>query len=293
MTFREALSDAAERLRSSGVLFCDTPMLDASVLLAEAAGISREKLFASYPDEVPAGVSSDFEKLLEKRLSGLPVSYIRNRKEFFGRDFYVNPSVLVPRPDTEVIVEKALEIIEEKRSGGSTEPLRLLDLCTGSGCIAVTLKLEAPECRLTASDISPAALETAARNAETLGADIKFTKSSLFDNISARFDMIVTNPPYLTTNETSAMTAAGWPEPMLALEGGNDGLDLIRIIIKTSLDYLTDNGYLLIEAGPQQAEEISVLLEEAGFRDIEITRDIAGRNRVTSGRKSGTHVKEI
>ena len=293
MTYREALTDAAEGLKDSGVLFCDTPLLDASVLLAEAAGISREKLFASYPDELPKAVYSDFRKLLEKRLSGMPVSYIRHRKEFYSRDFYVDRSVLVPRPDTEVLVEKALEIIEAKTTGSGSEAPRLLDLCTGSGCIAVSLKLEAPACVVTASDVSPAALETAARNAENLGAEINFIESSLFNNIEGRFDIIATNPPYLTTEETAAMTEAGWPEPMLALEGGTDGLDLIRIIIKTSLDYLNDNSYLLIEAAPGQAEPISELLREAGFSDIGITCDMAGRNRVTSGRKSGTHDKEI
>ena len=115
------------------------------------------------------------------------------------------------------------------------------------------------------SDISETALATAARNAEALGADICFIHSSLFDNISGRFDIITTNPPYLTAEETVSMRSTGWPEPMLALDGGDDGLDVIRIIINSSLDYLTDNGYLLIEAGPGQAETIAGLLEDAGF----------------------------
>ncbi|HAK45580.1 MAG TPA: peptide chain release factor N(5)-glutamine methyltransferase [Spirochaeta sp.] len=285
MTFREALSGAAEKLRKAEILFCDTPMLDASVLLAEAADMSREKLFASYPDTVSPEVLAEYEKLLEKRLSGLPVSYIRNRKEFFGREFYVDSSVLVPRPDTEVIIEKALQLLERSSA--------VLDLCTGSGCIAATLKLEQPDLSLTASDISKPALTVASRNADALDAKISFAESNLFENISGRFDMIVTNPPYLKTGETDGMTTSGWPEPMLALDGGGDGLDLIRIIIITSLDYLNDNGYLLIEAGPQQAEVISALLQDAGFSDIEITHDMAGRNRVTSGRVCGTHNNEI
>ena len=286
MTYREALAEAAGRLKSSGILFCDTPMLDASVLLSHAADISREKLFASYPDELPPETADKFAILIAKRLEGYPVSYIRNIKEFYGRDFYVDEAVLVPRPDTEIIIEKALEL-------GGSSPLKVLDLCTGSGCIAATLKLESPSWTLTASDVSAAALEVAKRNAEELGAEVSFTESSLFDSISGRFDMIVTNPPYLTTGEYKLMSDARWPEPELALAGGEDGLDLIRIIIKSSLDYLSDNGYLLIEAGGSQAEKISELLAASGFTDIEITTDMAGRNRVTSGRTSGSYNKEI
>ncbi len=281
MTYREALTEAAARLASAVIPFGDTPLLDASVLMAFAAGMSREKLFASYPDEIPGGVLGTFNRLIEERCSGRPVSYIRKIKEFYGRTFTVNDSVLVPRPDTEIIVEKALQLAEDSS-------LRVLDLCTGSGCIAVTLKLEAAQLSLTASDVSEAALQTARKNAEALGADIDYICSSLFDKIEGRFDMIVTNPPYLTTAETSSMKDSGWPEPSLALDGGVDGLDLIRIIIQSSLDYLNDNSYLLIEAGPEQAGTIAELLSEAGYADIEITPDLAGRNRVTSGRKIGT-----
>ena len=292
MTFRQALADAAEKLISADILFCDTPMLDASVLLSYAADITREKLFASYPDELPPDVETRFNGLIEKRISGLPVSYIRNLKEFYGRDFYVDESVLVPRPDTEVLVEKALQLLDNQTKTGQTGNA-VLDLCTGSSCIAVSLKLERPQLILSASDISEAALKTARRNAENLGADINFIKSSLFDAISGKFDMIVTNPPYLTTEETNSMMSTGWPEPDLALDGGSDGLDLIRIIVKTALDYLNDNSYLLIEAGPQQAEDVAELLKRAGFTDIEITKDLAGRNRLTSGRKSGNNSHKI
>lgn len=288
MTFRQALTEAAEQLKSADILFCDTPLLDASILLAYAAELSREKLFASYPEELPDYTVRKFKTLLAKRLSGLPVSYIRNQKEFYGRDFYVDESVLVPRPDTEVLIEKALQLLPEP-----TKPLKLLDLCTGSGCIAVTLKLERLDLAITASDLSSEALKTASRNSVKLDAEINLIESSLFDGINGCFDMIVTNPPYLTTDETSSMSSSGWPEPPMALDGGDDGLDLIRIIIETSLDYLNDNSYLLIEAGPEQAETISKLLASAGFTDIEITPDMAGRNRLTSGRKSGSYNKEI
>ena len=291
MTYRQALYESSARLEESRIIFCDTPLLDASVLLAFAAGISREQLFARYPDELPHPVFESFSRLIEKRLSGLPVSYIRNTKEFFGRDFYVDERVLVPRPDTETLIEKALGLLEP-----GTAP-SVLDLCTGSGCIAATLKLERPDALVTASDVSADALEVAALNCGRLGAGVELIESSLFSSLEDltkyRFDMIITNPPYVESSETDRMADAGWPEPRLALDGGPDGLDLIREIVTESLDYLHDNSYLLIEAGPEQAESIARLMAEAGFTDVEITRDLAGRNRVTSGRTSGPQDKEI
>ncbi len=287
MTYRQAMTEAADRLRSAEIRFCETPLLDASVLLAFAAGKTRENLFASYPDEISAEILKQFNRLLDKRLEGMPVSYIRHIKEFFGRDFYVDESVLVPRPDTEILVEKAIELID----ANNTE--KVLDLCTGSGCIAVSLKLERSIIDITASDISAEALKTAKLNAENHGADVEFTQSDLFEKINDRFDMIVTNPPYLKSADTAEMLGTGWPEPAIALDGGDDGLDFIRIIINSSLDYLKNNGYLLIEAGPDQAVPISKLLDSEGFVDIGITKDLAGRNRVTSGRISGTYDYEI
>ena len=247
---------------------------------------NREKLFAMYPERIPAEILEHFNSLVEKRLTGLPVSYIRNSKEFFGRDFYVDSSVLVPRPDTETLVETAMEITD-RLAGRSSRTLQVLDLCTGSGCIAVTLKAERPGLNITASDISAEALKTAAINAERHGTAITFNESGLFDKIREKFDIIVTNPPYVTAGETAEMKASGWPEPGLALDGGEDGLDLIRRIIKSSLDYLNNNSYLLIEAGAQQSDEIKQLMRLSGFEDIFSIKDLAGRDRVTGGRING------
>jgi release factor glutamine methyltransferase len=282
MTYRQALTEGSARLQSGDILFCDTPFLDASVLLAFAAELTREQLFARYPEQLPPGILDKFTTLIGKRLKGLPVSYIRNQKEFYGRDFYVDARVLVPRPDTECIIDKTLELTTGR------ENLKVLDLCTGSGCIAITLKLEDSRLKVTASDISADALDVAEANAEYLDADINFIKSDLFSSISGNFEIIVTNPPYVCSSETDGMVQSGWPEPVLALDGGGDGLDLIREIVVNSLNYLSNNGYLLIEAGPEQAETIRALMQEAGFRDIEITTDLAGRNRITSGRTNGS-----
>lgn len=295
MTFRQLVTEAADELKKHEIPFCDTPLLDSSVLLAFAAGLSREKLFSSYPDEVPEQTEITFRKFIRQRISGMPVSYIRNIKEFYGREFLVDQSVLVPRPDTEIIVEKTLEIIEDltlkrdvNRVSESKPSVEILDLCTGSGCIAITLKLEKPECTITGSDVSADSLRTASANADKLKAEVDFIESDLFSDISESYDIIVTNPPYLKTGETNALLESGWPEPPSALDGGEDGLDLIRKIIETSMDYLSNNGYLLIEAGFEQAEQISEMLKKSGFSDVETIKDLGGRNRVTSGRKSGT-----
>jgi len=282
MTYRQALCEGSARLESGNILFCDTPFLDSSVLLSYASGLSREQLFACYPEEISEEFYNKFMSLIEKRLKGLPVSYIRNQKEFYGRDFYVDERVLVPRPDTECIIDKALQLMPQRNN------LNILDLCTGSGCIAITMKLEQPDLTVTASDVSSDALDVAGSNAEYQSADISFIESSLFSAVDNTFDMIVTNPPYVRSRETDEMKLSGWPEPAIALDGGEDGLDLIREIVINSLDYLRENSYLLIEAGPEQAEIISRLMTDAGFLDVEITKDLAGRNRITSGRTSGS-----
>lgn len=281
MTFRQLLSSASKKLSNSSIIFCETPILDAGILLSFAANISKEKLLASYPEEVPQSIIDEFERLIKKRLSGIPVSYITNKKEFFGRDFYVNPAVLIPRPDTEVIIEKALSLLDEK-------PLKVLDLCTGSGCIAITLKLEMPWLNVAASDISREALRVAKKNAASLGADVLFKKSNLFDNIQDSFNMIITNPPYLKTSEVNELKTLNWSEPAIALGGGEDGLIIIKRIIQKSIVFLEKEGYILIETGFDQATQVAALLEKAGFKDIEIVQDIENRNRVIGGKYYGT-----
>lgn len=297
MTYRELLAEGTGILEGCGTIFCDTPSLDSSVLLAFAAGISREKLLAAYSDDVPPEAAETFRKLIKKRTEGYPVSYIRRVKEFFGRDFYVDERVLVPRPETEIMVEKVIGTAQSlRKAAGSvagSRPLKILDLCTGSGCIAVTLKKELPDAEITASDISAEALEVARKNGSLHEADISFLQSNLFDELSGKFDIIVTNPPYVEAEVCDGMQEGRWPEPRLALDGGADGLDIIRIIVESSMDYLTDNSYLLIEAGWTHSEEIRNLMKEAGFTGTDTLTDLAGKDRVTFGRCCGSQDNEI
>ena len=210
----------------------DSPWLDATLLLSHTTGEKREKILASFPDELSQDNYIRFLELIRLRQEGHPVAYLTGKKEFFGRDFYVKRGILCPRPDTEVLIEEAMERI--CRSNYRS----VHDLCTGSGCIALTLALENPEISVSASDISPVSEEIFRKNREELCSDslrVPFTRTSLFEELKGPFDLIVTNPPYLTTDETDQRMNEGWKEPSLALDGGVDGLDLIRIIIPEAL----------------------------------------------------------
>lgn len=275
-TVREALQEGASRLSSA-----DTPFLDAAVLLAHAMGVSKEQLLAAYPDPVPQGVFSRYEEYLDARLRGIPVSYIRNKKEFYGLPFYVDQRVLVPRPDTETLIEHALELLD-----GRPWMRRVLDLGTGSGCIAVTLAYLRPSLEITAADLSAEALEVAQMNARHLLTESpRFLQSDLFAAVDERFDLILSNPPYLTSEELRRMAAENWPEPPAALDGGEDGLDCVRRIVEEGFAYLSDNGYLVLEAGMDQTEHIGELLRRRGYRDVETRRDLGGRHRTICGRR--------
>jgi release factor glutamine methyltransferase len=261
----------------------DTPYLDAVVLLAHAMGATKEKLFATLPDPVPDDVGAGYKALLDRRSAGTPVSYIRGKKEFFGLEFAVDERVLVPRPDTEILVERALQI-------SRSEPgiSRVLDACTGSGCIGLSLKLMAPALRVSASDISPEAAAVFTLNAQKLlGEELPFHLSDLFSEVPGSFDLIVSNPPYLTDTEADDLRKIGWPEPDLSLRGGKDGTDIAKRLIRAAPGKLAPGGWIALEAAPGQFEALAACMREAGFGSIGIDKDLAGRERVISGALHG------
>ncbi|MFO7849876.1 MAG: peptide chain release factor N(5)-glutamine methyltransferase [Spirochaetia bacterium] len=275
-TVRSALSEGTDRLGS-----LETPFLDATVLLAHALGITKERLLASYPEEIPKSILSTYNSYLGQRLSGIPVSYILCKKEFYGLPFYVDKRVLVPRPETETLIEAALDEIKSY-----PEKRRLLDVCTGSGCIAITLSYLHPELFVSASDISLEALEVARLNSRhLLSTAPRFIESDLFEEVEGKFDIIVSNPPYLTEEETEDMQIKGWPEPIIALNGGEDGLTQVREIAQQGFDHLTVNGYLLIEGDVRRVDAIAEILDASGYKDISIYPDLSGRGRAAGGRK--------
>jgi release factor glutamine methyltransferase len=250
---------------------------DAQVLFQHATGKNRAWLIGHGQDEVEAAHAAAFNLLAARRSKGEPVAYIVGTREFFGRDFVVNPSVLIPRPDTELLVELALE--------RAAEGAVVLDLGTGSGCIPITIKLERPDLDVSAVDLSPAALLVAQTNASRLDAAVRFYQSDWYQAIGAmRFDMIVSNPPYIEQNDQHLSQGDLRFEPRSALSDEGDGLVHIRRIIAEARQHLNKNGWLLLEHGWDQAEPSRALLAAAGFTAVQSWRDLAGIERVSGGK---------
>jgi release factor glutamine methyltransferase len=313
MTICEALAEGSGTLAAAGI---ETPGLDASLLLAEILNISRSSLLAAGSDTLAEESFAAFNDMLKRRLAGECTAYIIGKKEFYGLEFAVNPLVLVPRPETELLVETAIQLAMSNeqlamRNGNreSTEMIqqvRVLDLCTGSGAVAIALKHEMPELEVWATDISEEALAVAAANAARLlpPDSIHFCQGDLYDAISplliahcslltdqphsplpTPYSLVLSNPPYIPTADIPSLSPEVRREPILALDGGLDGLYLIRRIISSAPLYLGPGGVLLLEADPRQMLIISALLDQTGFIDVQIHKDLSGKERVIGGRK--------
>jgi len=279
MTYRDLLLETARSFSSS-----ETPFLDAVLLLAFSMHLSKEQILAMLPERVDS-VPHGFYEMAERRRRGESVAHLRGFREFFGREFLVNDDVLSPRQDTEVLVEAALESGDARVASMAEEgeeQLLVLDMCTGSGAVAISIAAERPGWRVSASDISPAALAVAARNARRLlsSSQVSFIESDLFSNIKGTFDLIVANPPYVPRAQAERLVGEGWKDPILALDGGVDGMRFIQAIISQGGQFLSRNGVLLLEMDPLQIPEALRLFEEKGFCDIRTWKDIEGRARV-------------
>jgi len=283
MTIREALAEASA---------AGTSALDASLLLASILNTSRSSLIAADSQPLTGASLAAFRGLIQRRLAGECTAYILGRKEFYGLDFQVNPAVLVPRPDTETLVEAALAEINQLSA--TDQPLRVLDLCTGSGAVAIALKHTMPELEVWAADISAEALETAKANAERLlpPDSIHFCHGDLFEaplpTPYSLLPLIVSNPPYIPTADIAGLAPEVRGEPLLALDGGDDGLEIIRRIISKAPEFLFPGGILLLEADPRQMGHITALLHQADFADIQTRRDLSGKERVIAAKKPAT-----
>jgi len=246
---------------------------EARLLLAEVCGFSQASLAASPEQEIPFEVENAFLELAEKRKAGIPVAYILGRQEFYGLDLSVNPSVLVPRPETELLVDLALE----------RDARCVLDLGTGSGAIALAIKHERPACRVVAVDADLSALLTAKRNAGKLNLDIDFRHGRWFAPVAGeRFDLVVANPPYVAAGDPHLPALRH--EPASALLAGPDGLDCIRDISKTASFHLQPGGWLLVEHGQGQDAAVRELFQLGGLESVRTWPDLAGIARVTGGK---------
>ncbi len=249
---------------------------EAAVLLAHVIGKRREYLIAHDDEELSDASVLRFQMLVSLRLAGTPVPYLTGRQEFFGRNFFVDDAVLIPRPDTEVLVEQALVV--------APAAPKVLDLGTGSGCIAVTLALEIPGSTVTATDASEKALVVARKNAEALDAAVEFRSGSWWEAVGDEtFDLIVSNPPYIREDDEH-LKALGC-EPITALTAPENGLADLRAIVAGAMAHLKPNGWLLLEHGYDQGEAVREALLDAGFAAVHTKRDYGDNERVTAGRR--------
>ncbi|KQY00123.1 protein-(glutamine-N5) methyltransferase, release factor-specific [Massilia sp. Root133] len=253
--------------------------LENRILLCEATGLTRVQLITQGDRALTPDEASRLDDLVARRLRGEPIAYIVGRREFFGLDFQVGPAVLIPRPDTELIVELSLERLPDNAP-------RLLDMGTGSGAIAVAVAHTRPDADVTALDVSPDALAVAQANAAANGARVRFLESSWFDALAAgeTFDVIASNPPYIAAGDEHLVQGDLRFEPVGALTDHADGLSALRIIIQGSARHLAPGGWLLLEHGYDQAAAVRALLADAGFTDVQSWRDLAGIERVSGGR---------
>lgn len=280
-TIGEALTEARAALKQALTLDDREAGLEAHVLAGHALQRSRAQLLARRDDVLGAEQVERFQTLLRRRLGGEPMAYILGQREFFGLDLEVTPDVLIPRPDTELLVELALAYIPDQ------QPCEVLDLGTGSGAVAIALARQRPNARLTAIDRSLAALAVAQRNARRLGtANLRFLASDWFGALAPGqgFDLIVGNPPYVAEDDPHLCDLHH--EPPAALVSGRDGLDAIRRIVQDAPRHLRPGGALLLEHGYDQGEACRALFRNAGFRDVGTARDLAGLERVTQGIRS-------
>ena len=270
-TLDERLAQARHTLVAAGIK-PDDAALDVDVLARHVLGWSRAKLLVSGRDPVPAGFEERFAAAVTRRAAHEPVAYIAGVREFWTREFEVDRSVLIPRPETELIVEAVIER-DHKRP-------RILDIGTGSGCLAVTLAAELPEAHVVATDVSADAIAVARRNAERHGvaARVLFVLTNLLDNLPSGFDIIVSNPPYIARASELPPDVIQY-EPHAALYGGEDGLEAIRVLIREARAHLAAGGLFVVEFGFGQAAEVTALAESAGWKQLEIRKDLQGIER--------------
>ena len=286
-----------------------TPELDAALLLAHVLGCTKNDLLLRTSDKVSAEKTLAFAKLLYRRADGMPVAYLTGRKDFWKSTFEVSPAVLIPKPDTELLVELAAKLIEARahtltahNPGTQPETLNIADICTGSGCIGISVFQEALDLHINPvninfvlSDISKDALGIAQRNARAIlgknAENISFVQGDLLEPFLAgakmppHFDIILSNPPYVPSSLTDGLLQDGRSEPRLALDGGKDGLDIIRRLIPQVWQALNKNGILLIETGEYNAAQTAELLKDSGFVEIATFNDLGGQPRVTQAKK--------
>lgn len=273
MTIKQAITKGMIMLKSNNV---ESPKLKARLLLQYILDKPRQYIIVYDNKEIDKQQQWQYFVNIEKLTKGVPLQHITHRQEFMKMDFFVDENVLIPRPDTEILVEEVIKIAQKYNSP------RILDLCTGSGAIAISLKKFVPNADITAVDISEKALEIAQRNAKKLETKINFLKSDLFDKLdNKKFDIIVSNPPYIRKDEIKKLSEEVQKEPKIALDGGEDGLDFYRIITEQAINYLKTGSFLCFEIGYNQKNDVIKIIEDdQNYKNIYCKKDLYGNDRI-------------
>lgn len=275
MNIKEALEKANKILIDNNI---EENFLKARILLSHELGCSKEYLITHDDEEISDDIEKSFFEKITRLTKGEPIQYLTNKAEFMGLDFYVDKNVLIPQPDTEILVQAIIDIVKENE-------IEILDLCTGSGAIGISLCKNLTNAKIFASDISEIALEVAKKNANFHNAEIEFIKSDLFCNIKGKFDIIVSNPPYIETAEIDKLSKEVKNEPKIALDGGIDGLDFYRNISNNAQFFLENNGILAVEIGYNQGKAVEEMFINCGFKNVKILKDLSQNDRVVIGEK--------
>lgn len=273
MTIKEILSKGMIMLKGSNV---DSPKLKARLLLQYILKKPRQYLIVYDNEEVEKKEQWEYFVNIEKLTNGVPLQHITHQQEFMKMNFYVDENVLIPRPDTEILVEEVIKIAKK------IQQPKILDLCTGSGAIAISIAKNIPEAEVYGIDISKKAIDIAKKNSKELDAKVKFIKSNLFDKMDKmKFDIIVSNPPYIKKEVIRHLSEEVKKEPEIALDGGNDGLDFYRKISKQAIEYLKYGSYLCYEIGYDQKDEvIDIIKNQENYSNIYCKKDLGGNDRV-------------
>ena len=273
MTIKQAITKGMIMLKSNNV---ESPKLKARLLLQYVLDKPRQYIIVYDNKEIDKQQQWQYFVNIEKLTKGVPLQHITHRQEFMKMDFFVDENVLIPRPDTEILVEEVIKIAQKYNSP------RILDLCTGSGAIAISLKKFVPNADITAVDISEKALEIAQKNAKKLETKINFLKSDLFDKLdNKKFDIIVSNPPYIRKDEIKKLSEEVQKEPKIALDGGEDGLDFYRIIAEQAINYLKTGSFLCFEIGYNQKNDVIKIIEdEQNYKNTYCKKDLYGNDRI-------------
>jgi len=275
MTYREAIKLGEYILQKADIADAKN---DAWLLLAMACKIDHTYYYVHMDEEMSEEQTREYQSILSKRAERIPLQYIVGEQEFMGLTFHVNSNVLIPRQDTETLVEEALKVIEPG--------MKVLDMCTGSGCIIISIIKNTTDVDGYACDISKQALNVAKENAKLNNVFVEFERSDLFEKVTEQYDVIVSNPPYIRSSEIPhLMPEVSVFEPREALDGAEDGLEFYRRIVKDSRDHLKPGGRLLFEIGCDQGRQVASMMEYAGFTDVHIIKDLAKNDRVVTGKR--------